>query len=126
MDRTADFPLQRLLKTIGVLILAGGIIWYVIFQARLLLTGPELVLLSEPSPIHTERIIELEGYARNISYLSLNGRRIYTDRSGHFKEALVLENGYTVTTIEATDRYGRTATIERSFVFIPASLVTNQ
>ena len=34
-----------------------------------------------------------------------------------FSEAVVLENGYTVVTLRAEDRYGRSRIIEKSFVY---------
>ncbi len=44
-------------------------------------------------------------------------RKIYTDKDGYFKEALVLENGYTVATLQAEDRYGRITKHTEEFVF---------
>jgi len=96
---------------------------YVLFQARFLIIGPQLVLTEEATTVVSERQITLAGSAFNISRLWLNDRPIYTDARGNFKEALVLENGYTVTTVRAEDRYGRETTIERSFVYLPASYV---
>lgn len=95
---------------------------YTIIQARLLLVGPEIIITNELSQIQNQRHIMVEGEARNIAYLTLNGRRIYTDRQGSFSEELVLENGYTIMTLRAADRYGRETKIEKNFVFIPASL----
>ncbi|MEK7638601.1 MAG: hypothetical protein AAB388_00390 [Patescibacteria group bacterium] len=94
---------------------------YVIFQARYLIVGPGITLKSEPARLQNERQIFLEGTAFNISHLWLNDRQIYTDAKGHFTEALILENGYTVATLRAEDRYGRTVRTVRSFVYSPAS-----
>lgn len=116
-------PLRSILLYGFLAIVAVLICWYLLMQARLLITGPEIVLLEEPGVVHTERTVVLRGMAKNISYLSVNGRRIFTDRHGYFNEALVLENGYTITTLEAADRYGRTTTLQRSFVYVPATLV---
>ena len=61
--------------------------------------------------------------------LTLNDREIYTDKNGVFTEALVLENGYTVATLTAHDRYGRTQELTETFVYAPAvqrTEVTNQ
>lgn len=93
------------------------------FQARFLIIGPEIVLENEPSVQQNERIITLSGTARNITHLWLNDRQIYTDENGHFKEALVLGNGYTITTLKAKDRYGRETKVVRSFVYTPASII---
>jgi len=59
------------------------------------------------------------GEATNITGITLNGRTIYTDKNGYFKEAIILENGYTIATLEGTDLYGRTTRIERSLFYQP-------
>jgi hypothetical protein len=94
---------------------------YLIFQARYLLIGPQIVLVDRPEIRQNERQIFLAGATHNISRLWLNDRAIYTDAQGNFKEALVLENGYTVATLRAEDRYGRKTTIVQPFVYAPAS-----
>jgi hypothetical protein len=109
-----------LIGSVGVILLT-----YALFQARFLIIGPQIVLSNEPAVQHNERRIFLEGTAFNISRLWLNDRQIYTDAQGNFKEALILENGYTVSTLRAEDRYGRTTTVSRSYVYTPASFVRN-
>jgi len=73
--------------------------------------------------LQNSRQITLTGQAENISRLWLNGRSIFTNRNGQFTAAVILENGYTVTTLVAEDRYGRSTTITRPFVYTPASFV---
>jgi hypothetical protein len=89
---------------------------YVLFQARFLLAGPQIFVQQLPNT-QSERLIMLQGQARNIVHITLNGRQIYTDKDGNFKEALVLENGYTVATLQAQDRYGRSTSHTETFVF---------
>lgn len=96
---------------------------YVIFQARFIITGPQITLNYEPSTQNTNRVIELQGTTKNITYLWLNDRQIFTDEKGNFTEKLVLENGYTMATLKAKDRYGREVKLIRSFVYTPASLL---
>lgn len=98
---------------IGVLLFIA----YVAFQARFILEGPRITLVHEVGSLQTERFVILEGDASNIVHMTLNGRQIYTDTLGHFKEALVLENGYTIATLHAEDRYGRSKNLTRSFVY---------
>ncbi len=98
---------------LGVLILG-----YTLFQARNLLMGPSLVLTNEPDQVQTSRTIILEGVAKNIVAISVNGREIHTDETGVFSEELVLESGYTIMTLRAEDRYGRTSTLSRKFVYL--------
>lgn len=98
---------------------------YMLFQARFIIQGPRVTLTNEPGIIQHERQITLEGVALNITAISINGRPIVTSEEGVFREPLVLENGYTVMRIDARDRFGRTTSIERSFVYVdPAPTVT--
>lgn len=94
---------------------------YVAFQARFLIIGPQLELTNESEQLVNQRQITLEGSASNISRLWLNDKPIYTDAQGNFTEALVLENGPTIVTIRAEDRYGRETTLKRTYVYYPAS-----
>lgn len=117
------FEIRSLLKVATLLTALLLIAAYIIFQARFLIIGPEITLTTEPAVQQNERIITLSGTARNITHLWLNDRQIYTDEQGHFTEALVLENGYTITTLKAKDRYGRETKVVRSFVYTPASII---
>ena len=94
---------------------------YISYQARFLIIGPQITLTSDVEMQQNTRQVVLTGSASNISRLWLNGRPIFTDRTGSFEAAVILENGYTVTTLMAEDRYGRTTTITRPFVYTPAS-----
>lgn len=94
-----------------------GFIAYALFQARFILEGPEIFLTSTTSPSQSQRLITLQGTAKNIVRISLDGRQIYTDKYGNFKEALVLENGYTIATLQAEDIYGRTIKHTEKFVY---------
>ena len=114
-----------ILKVIGVTIAFTLILFYVFFQARFILTGPEIILVTEPKTEHHERTVILQGSAHNITHLWLNDRAIYTDERGNFKEELILENGYTIATLRAKDRFGRENKIVRSFVYTPASVIRN-
>lgn len=94
---------------------------YIIFQARYLIIGPQVILSDTPAQLQNVKQVFLSGKAYNISHLWLNDRPIYTDAQGNFKEALVLENGYTVATLRAEDRYGRETRVAQPFVYTPTS-----
>lgn len=126
MPFTENIDIRTILKALFIFLFLCLIVVYVLFQARFLITGPEITLKSEPSTQQNERIIILEGSARNITHLWLNDRQIYTDEQGNFREELVLENGYTITTLKAKDRYGRETKVVRSFVYTPASIIKTE
>ncbi len=122
-----DYYYRISLRTIIQYTLGAGAVAmlgaYIIFQARFMIQGPQLALDIEPNRVQNERIISLSGTASNITKITLNGRQIFTNEDGYFKEALVLENGYTIATIAAFDRYGREAQLVRSFIYTPASII---
>lgn len=108
---TDRLKVKRLLKiwvTLGVIVIILG---YGIFQAKNLIAGP---MIEVSSPVNGaavgESLIEIHGTAKHISFLTLNGDKIYTDESGAFREKILLSYGYNIMTLEAKDRFGRKVT----------------
>jgi hypothetical protein len=118
-------------RTVIKLYLAAGLLlliaMYVVFQARFLIVGPEIILTELENPLQNQRQVMLVGDTNNISRIWLNGRQIFTNAQGNFAEALILENGYTIATLRAEDRYGRETKVTQEFVYTPASFypITN-
>lgn len=104
-----------------ILFVVAGLLAYTGWQARFLLAGPQVNITTAPAFTQHDRVVYLEGNAENIVRMTLNGRQIFTDESGQFREMVVLENGYTTATIEAQDRYGRTVQTSQAFVYEPAT-----
>jgi Glucodextranase, domain B len=121
---TSRITARGIVKYTLVAVFVGCLVVYITFQARFLIIGPEVTLIHEPDSVQNSPTVTLEGNVRNIAKITLNGRQIYTDQSGYFSETLVLENGYTIATIKATDRYGRETNVVRSFVYTPTSIMT--
>lgn len=120
-EKTA-YPLRKLIKYWLIAVVTLLTIGFVAYQARFLITGPRIVLRNLPDGPQNSRQISLVGDAYNISRLWLNDRPIYTDAAGRFEEVIVLENGYTIATLRAQDRYGRTTKVSAPLVYVPASL----
>ncbi len=114
-----NVSIERLLKKIFYVLLAIMFVGYAYFQARNLIQGPSIALTEEPHIVTNERTIPISGIAKNIIALRLNGLQIHTDERGLFTHSLFLENGYSIMTLEAEDRYGRVTRLTRSFVFTP-------
>ena len=84
------------------------ILGYGIFETRRLFEGPVINLVTPPNGMSvTTSQVTIEGSAQNISDISLNGRKIFIDSAGHFKEELLLSYGYNLLTFIAHDRFGR-------------------
>ncbi len=81
---------------------------YGLFQARALLAGPQITI-ENPRQGETVRgvLTTVEGTAKNISHITLNGRKIYTDPDGKFSELALVPRGYAVFRVGVTDRFDR-------------------
>ncbi len=96
------------------------LVWYGLFQARFLIAGPTITLDESVVASYTEPVARLTGTAQNVTSLTLNDRPIFVNEEGVFDELLVLEHGYTIMTLKAYDRYGRSVEIVRSLTYTPA------
>ncbi len=83
-----------------ILLLLGYGFW----QARDFLRGPRVYLSSSQSSI--EGILEINGLAKNVSRLELNGYQIFTNEAGNFSEKRVLVPGINNFELTASDRFG--------------------
>ncbi len=102
MHRTTLSTLRFALITLVILIIAG----YSLFQAQKLIRGPIIDIDTPQNGMtYTSPLIEISGRARNVSYLNLDGRKIFTDKDGYFKEKFVLSPGRNVLTLDAEDKF---------------------
>ena len=121
--KTPKFILPRLLQLFTVLTVIVSGIGYGAWQGRHLIIGPELTIASQPQVVQSGRVIMLSGVAENVTSLTLNGRPIMTDRAGNFTEGIVLENGYSVVSLDARDRFGREVHWETPVVYVEETAV---
>jgi hypothetical protein len=101
------YTLKGMMKLGGIALACGFIIGYSLFQAHSLMEGP-VVHVSVPSRSAND-VADISGIARNIAYITFNGKQIFTDTDGNFNQKFVLSPGYNVVTVAATDKFGRTS-----------------
>src|SRR3989344_9462939 len=81
------------------------IVLYAFSRTVNFLRGPFVII---EKPANNEYISNtntmIGGRASYISALSLNGREIFTDEKGNFRERLPLLSGYNIITVRATDK----------------------
>ena len=58
----------------------------------------------------------IRGTASKAIYISLNGREIFIDKDGNFSESIVILPGFSVVTLNAKDKFGKTA--EKKFEMV--------
>lgn len=103
-SRNPKFTIKIFAYLFALVMITG----YSIFQARHLISGPQL---SIDSPTQGETIknsiLEVAGSAHNISEIQLNDKQIYTEKDGRFKEKLMLSPGYNIMKVSVRDKFGR-------------------
>ena len=81
---------------------------YSIYQARFLILGPRVSIEShKDGQVLESPVLTLEGEAKNVSWISLNDRQIFTDEKGLWSEKLIVSSGTSIMTLRARDRFGR-------------------
>ena len=96
--------MKRIALILAILLIVG----YGAFEARKLISGPEIVILSPKDGTATStNPLVISGIAQNISFLTVNDNPAYTDEQGRFSVVLSPPVGYAVFTVRATDRFGR-------------------
>lgn len=95
----------RHLLLLALFILVAG---YALFQARFLILGPQVdIEYPRDGESLSQRVFEMRGMAHNISWISLNGEQIFTDEKGSWSESLAVNEGVSIMTVSARDRFGR-------------------
>ena len=84
---------------------------YALFQARSIILGPR-IWIDNPQDGQTVEspLVTIEGRSRNISWISLNDRQIFTDENGRWGEKLIVSEGLSIMTVKARDRFGHETT----------------
>ncbi|MDO8620571.1 MAG: hypothetical protein Q7R64_04470 [bacterium] len=102
------------------LLVALGLGIYAYFQSWEYLQGPVLTVI-EPlnGSTSTTSLVTLLGNARNVAFLTLNGRQIFTNEQGRFRESLLLPKGYSIMTLEGKDRFGHSVEKRLELVYKP-------
>ena len=58
----------------------------------------------------------VRGVASKATYITLNGREIFIDKAGNFSESIAVLPGFSIVTLNAKDKFGKTA--EKKFEIV--------
>ena len=106
--KTKQFNFKRTLIAGGVTFLSSALIVLVFFQSKEYLSGPTIIINSPQNGVTINNsFIKVEGLAKRVSFITLNDRQIYVDEEGKINEDMLLQNGYNIISIKATDRFNR-------------------
>jgi len=106
-------------KIIIVIFAVITITGYAYYQTKNLIAGPQIEIHTPKNGSSVqEKLIILEGTARNISKINLNDFPVYVDQNGVFKEKLLLSEGYNVIKFSIWDRFNRTKDEKLEIVYL--------
>ena len=91
---------------------------YACYEAWGLLRGPTIEIDNRVMEVH-DSFITVEGAARRVTSLSMNGEPIPVTEEGAFSEGYVLVPGYNRIVLEAKDRYGKSTKHSIEIVYTP-------
>ena len=109
--------LKKVIGISAITILSVTVLGYAYFRTKDFLRGP-VVEISAPKNGATfdYALIETSGTSKNLAFLNLDGRKIFTDKAGNWSEKLLLQPGLNIMEIRATDRFGREIRVTRQVV----------
>jgi len=100
-------------KIIGkgfAVVLTLAVVGYAYFRAKDFIEGPVIAIsFPENGSMLASGVVNISGTSKNIAYLDLNGRKIFTDKNGNWGEKLLLPPGYNIIEAVAKDKFGREA-----------------
>lgn len=72
-----------------------------------LIKGVKIVATIQPQD--SSSLVVIKGIAAKATHLTLNGREIFIDKDGNFSEAVAMLPGFSIITLDAKDKFGKTA-----------------
>ena len=97
---------QKNIRKIIFSLIIVFIISYGIFNARYIISGPNIHILSPNTNTEIKSdTMTIRGVAKNTTYISINQRPIYINTEGFFEEEVLLYPGFNNIEIRAIDRF---------------------
>jgi len=109
----------KVIKKIGIILVMVIIVGYTFYQTKNMIYGPVLVI-SYPSSGMTMKnsLIEVRGFVKNASYITMNDNQIFVDEEGNFRENILLSEGYNVIEVNIKDKFEREKTEVLELMYI--------
>lgn len=80
---------------------------YSLYQGRFLILGPQIWVDNiKDGETLKDSVVTIAGRAKNVAWLTLNDRQIFTDEEGYWSEKLLVSEGISFITVKGRDRFG--------------------
>src|SRR3989344_6743587 len=84
------------------------ILGYAYSRTESFIRGPQITIVSpENGQVTSDSFFFIEGAVKRASYITVNGRQVYTNETGELREEMSVAEGLNIFEIVATDRFGR-------------------
>jgi hypothetical protein len=98
---------KKIIANSFAVLLTVSVLGYAYFRAQDFLIGPVVVFETPKNGATvTSPVLTVAGTSRNLSFISLNGRKIFTDKNGDWNEKIALSPGYNIIEADVKDRFG--------------------
>jgi cytoskeletal protein RodZ len=117
MVKTKEFPLQRfrIQQPVIIFVLFVVIVFgYLFFQYRAAFLPPALSVSTPAAGSKTAQTLVVSGTADSNATVTVNGEPAAVANNGSFEKAITLFPGASTITIKATNRFGKTSTVQRA------------
>lgn len=116
MRPARESRITRFVLTLFFLVMIG----YGAYEAQGVVYGPE-IMLREETYATRESLAYIEGGAKRIAELRINGRKVPVTEEGVFREPHVLAPGSNHIALEAKDARGRTTSAMQTILYLGTS-----
>jgi len=106
MELIKGKSLKWWIKTIAFFVLFVVVVFYSFIKMKDVFNG---VQLQTKIDLTQSSIATITGKAKHATQLTLNGREIFIDKDGNFSEPVALPPGFSIMTISALDKFGKTS-----------------
>lgn len=115
-----------LAKYLVIIIALGLITAYVLFNTRLIVSGPQITEVSPASgSSFDDPFVIIEGKTKNVSFITLDDNPIFIDEAGNFRYQLLLSPGLSIIELYARGRFEKEKTILLEYVYNGTSTAPN-
>ncbi len=84
-----------------------GIFGYTYFRSRDAIWGTTITASVSDGAVLSSKLLNLTGNAPHTSLFTVNNKELLLDKNGNFVDTLLLQDGYNILTLEASDKFGR-------------------
>ena len=100
--------IKALLRKIPFILIILTIFGYSYFRAEDYLNGPQVTIFTPQNGRTVDTpLLAITGQTKNIADITLNDRKIFTDKEGFFTEEILLHSGYNIINVEASDKFNK-------------------